>query len=408
MIRGEKLKYYRESQNLTQKVLSEGICSISYLSKIENNSIEPTEEVLKLLSDRLKIDYEKLLQSSSTKELEQKIFNWYEAIKFRDHTLSTHLYFDLQKKVSGISDIELESQVNLVSARHHLLLNDYPKAKRYLEKVSPLIQYLPKKILNYYTYFSGLYEYLNGNLEKALNLYSSLKGNINEPEYSYQIGLVYTALNKNTMALVFIEKALNDFNKDILFFKVIDCYILLGINYNRINEYEIAESYLYKALKGQESLIDSHHLKMKIYHNLGCVYRNQNRFEQAVDCFSRSLKEVKNLSGREHTLYLLAHTFYLMDNPDDSIKTTEKALTLLGNKKNKTYYLLRILHYHLLNDTSSDDFLNLVLEQALPYFKDKNDVVNMKQCFKLLGHFYYQKRLYKTASDYFRDCIEIE
>jgi len=54
---GRKIKFYREKNGITQGKLAKGICSIPYLSKIENNKTIPSEEVLHLLCERLGISY---------------------------------------------------------------------------------------------------------------------------------------------------------------------------------------------------------------------------------------------------------------------------------------------------------------------------------------------------------------
>ena len=54
---GLLIKMSRIQQNMKQVTLAKGICSTSYLSKIENNQTVPSEDVIKLLIDRLDIDY---------------------------------------------------------------------------------------------------------------------------------------------------------------------------------------------------------------------------------------------------------------------------------------------------------------------------------------------------------------
>ena len=48
LIRRERLR-----QNLSQEGLCKGICVVSYLSKIEQGQVEPSEEIRRLLFERL-------------------------------------------------------------------------------------------------------------------------------------------------------------------------------------------------------------------------------------------------------------------------------------------------------------------------------------------------------------------
>lgn len=47
----------RKKQNMSQAALCEGICSVSYLSKIENLEVDPPDDLLRLLVDALNLKY---------------------------------------------------------------------------------------------------------------------------------------------------------------------------------------------------------------------------------------------------------------------------------------------------------------------------------------------------------------
>lgn len=50
---GPLIKLFRKQQKLRQDDLSIGICTTSYLSRIENDLVEPDIQILKLLLTRL-------------------------------------------------------------------------------------------------------------------------------------------------------------------------------------------------------------------------------------------------------------------------------------------------------------------------------------------------------------------
>ena len=52
------LKRKRIEKGMKLEDVSSGICSISYLSRIENNQSKPDEDSLKLLFERLDLNYE--------------------------------------------------------------------------------------------------------------------------------------------------------------------------------------------------------------------------------------------------------------------------------------------------------------------------------------------------------------
>lgn len=53
---GNLIKLCRMESKLSQSELANGIVSVSYLSRIENNMVEPHSEVYRLLLSRLNIN----------------------------------------------------------------------------------------------------------------------------------------------------------------------------------------------------------------------------------------------------------------------------------------------------------------------------------------------------------------
>ena len=60
---------YRERlrRNWSQAGLCKGICTVSYLSKIESGKAEPSEEIVRLLLDRLDLEIDQ--------EIEREVLN---------------------------------------------------------------------------------------------------------------------------------------------------------------------------------------------------------------------------------------------------------------------------------------------------------------------------------------------
>ncbi|MDM5336502.1 helix-turn-helix transcriptional regulator [Fictibacillus enclensis] len=407
-IRGEKIKYFREIKQLTQRELTDGICSITYLSKVENNIIEPSEQILQLWCSRLGIEYSMFVQSSSALTFKQELKMWYEAIKLRDRSLSKRYYQTIKDQVTGIEDIDILASFHLVSSRHFLLSQLYNDAKYHLTRVKHYVSCLSNELSAYYYYFNGLYEYLNGNIQQALNDFFRAKETVREPEFYYQLGLIYGKLGRMTLSIVNTEKALASFNQHMLIYKMVDCYILLGINYNRINEHETAKSYFEKALNGVNSLQNSRHLLSKIYHNLGCVYQRQKNSEEAILYFLKSLQECTELRERRHTIYLLARELYTCARIDESRKWLKKGLQLSPSKNDDTYYLLKTLEFQLEEKQNEPGYLQFLEEKAVPFFQYKNDVFNIGRCYELLAHSYYCNKRYKKASDYYSKAYELK
>ncbi|WP_107897916.1 helix-turn-helix domain-containing protein [Lysinibacillus mangiferihumi] len=59
---GPLIKITRRRLGFTQEEISEGICTPSYLSRIENCHVIPSAETYKLILDRLNLDYENFIE----------------------------------------------------------------------------------------------------------------------------------------------------------------------------------------------------------------------------------------------------------------------------------------------------------------------------------------------------------
>lgn len=69
---GEKIRFLRKKQSLTQIALSEGICTQPYLSHIEKGQTSPSAYILSKLANRLGVDstYFNVSPSDIIKEIE--------------------------------------------------------------------------------------------------------------------------------------------------------------------------------------------------------------------------------------------------------------------------------------------------------------------------------------------------
>ncbi|CAH2213404.1 helix-turn-helix domain-containing protein [Tepidibacter aestuarii] len=108
---GQIIKELREKQNMTKTQLADGICSISYITRIEKGERCPTSVILRQITNKLGISPEHLFRAieSSTslhvKELLDQIFlyierhdfkNIYELIKSKKEELHVTSIHDLQ------------------------------------------------------------------------------------------------------------------------------------------------------------------------------------------------------------------------------------------------------------------------------------------------------------------------
>lgn len=211
---GMNIEYERNRLSWSQEGLCKGICSVSYLSKIENGVVNPSLEIIDLLYKRLNIKVDEEIKEEakklrdelkdaylkgeySFKDISSIEVNRYKAcLEYIDILLLTK-YFKDDWRVN----IETDEEFNYLTfikntmdefqrGLYHILNKDYPLS----------IKYYPSAI-TYFSYATNLYwkgDYLEAirQLEKAYGL-SSLEGYASlMMEIKFMLGSSYSNILK--------------------------------------------------------------------------------------------------------------------------------------------------------------------------------------------------------------------
>jgi len=126
---GDILKKKRLELDLTQEKASQGVCSVSYYSKIENNRTEPSDAILRDMSDKIGVDlnaYAILVEDENF--LKEVIKAYYD----ENHEELN----ELGKRLSGIECGLLRDVVELFGSR---LKNDVDRSRTLLKGLLPLV-----------------------------------------------------------------------------------------------------------------------------------------------------------------------------------------------------------------------------------------------------------------------------
>ncbi|MEH7613738.1 helix-turn-helix domain-containing protein, partial [Gottfriedia acidiceleris] len=130
---GKIMNYHRKKQQMTQEQLCDGICSISHLSKIENNSKEVNIETLNLLCMKLGISVED--EKNKVSHIKIKLQEFYDAIERLHHKKANTLYQDLTEYKEFVQYTELLYVYELYMLRYTLFLNQVDLAEQIIEKM---------------------------------------------------------------------------------------------------------------------------------------------------------------------------------------------------------------------------------------------------------------------------------
>ncbi len=221
---GEVIENLRESKNMTKKELSQGICSYSYITRIEAGQRSPNPIILRQISNRLGVDVDYL-------------FRYVE------------------------SPDAMEIQMILDRLTNNYRRNDYLSMKKIIEAQDKKIKFGLRKDLQNYLFYKIISEsflnetFLEGYEELQKVLYKTYKNSAVPNELEFKImhnsGFMLLLGNKNEEAYKYLKSIENTATK-ILFSKdlsVLAKYFLhLATACIDTNRFEEAATYIETAI----------------------------------------------------------------------------------------------------------------------------------------------------------------
>lgn len=401
---------------MTQEKVCSGICSIPYLSKLENGKLEVKRDTLELLCERLSINMQELTNDDEQVWL-NKLDNLYYLIESRQihGSIREKINEIKDKKPNFINNPRLYLTYQVVLFNYYLSIRDKNSCrelKNKLEIYNQRHKHLDKKIEFRLLKSIGFYEYLLGSVSKSKKYYYQAlhindKASYKDATLLYRLGLVHTQMMETSLSISFAERASHIFMQQMNIKSIIDCQLLIGINYNRSSNYEKAKTCFLQILQSTKfSSSKNDPILGKIYHNLGYSYLLERDIEDAIKYLKLALKTKKTLQEQMSTMYLLAYTYKLIKN-----KRMLNALIKKGmecEKINKSFYykfyLLNSIKGTELNYELNDTLIDKITKEIYPYFLKHEPKVAI-ECLLLLAGFYEKKKQYKKASIYYKKAF---
>ncbi len=173
------LKRKRLEQNRTLEEVSKGICSPSYLSKIENGQVDADAIYYKALFEKLDLKYEKVRQNRPI-EIMPYLIKLYlleqrDEVKAKIHEIATAKYYS-------------ESEMEQILLFNSLISDSLDEAKYYLTSLEVVRNTLTKEELWFITYCNALYLYKKNNFLEASEICKVLTG-LTDVKEEYKVAL---------------------------------------------------------------------------------------------------------------------------------------------------------------------------------------------------------------------------
>lgn len=406
---GKQVFYKRLQQKMTQEELCQGICSVSYLSKIENGKIEASEEILQLLCARLEIAVTDLRDVEE--EVKEKLDEWLNALVHLDKGQVERIYSELQAEMQHVLDFEIINYYNLLYTRYLIMKRDLPALEEELEKLKKMYKkYSPfQKLL--YTYSKGLLYSLQYKYKQALECLLKTESMAKEQGYYetgiyYNLALTYSQIEIDHMTLYFANVALEGFRNEYKFRHVINCQILIAFSYIRKTQYSEAMKIFNHILREADSFADKDNIMSIALNNIGYLYYRQNNYAKAKEYYLKSLqyKKEEDLNYID-AMYEISLQCVQLKEFEEARVWIEKGIS--AARKEDRYksilYLLLMQQYKYFE--KKEVYKRFLEMEAVPFFKNEKNVKDLKKVYLELAEYFEESLEFKESNRYYKLAI---
>jgi len=415
----ERIRQLRIHKGMNQSELVDGICSIAYLSRIENGKIKPSKQFLEKISKKLDIDLQYLsdLDTFNFKSTIQDISN-----KYRLNNSLT----DKEVSLLEIYSLEMHSvpillQIYGVLIHYYILNQDIKNANRHYEKSLNLLpdrglEYFPEDSLFYFI-ACGNYFYSKQNFNKANDYYTNADKLLKEEDgilranLYYSLGLAKQRLFKSQqVSRQYSLKAYDLYENLNYTSNMISVLNTLGVQYYLDNMFDEAK----KCLKKAEELInlnENQTLMGMIKYNYGRIYQGMKDFDRAIAYFEDSLKINQNSKKEKvYSLRGLIEVYSELKNWNKVNIYLNEAIQIVEDLNHLTYLYvdIRALVAELYKIRGDCYSYEKEMQQIISYSQKNDQLLLIKKLSIDLANHYFSVNAYKMAAKYYQTALKFE
>ncbi|MDQ0975033.1 transcriptional regulator with XRE-family HTH domain [Neobacillus niacini] len=398
---GKVIYYHRRKQNKTQEQLCQGICSVTHLSKIENNVKEANPKTLQLLCDRLQISLED--ENKKSELVKHKLDMFYDAIERLHQDKATILYKELQEYKEYVHCTDMIYLYELYMLRYYLLLHDFSVFEessrgihKYISKFSPFEAYI-------WDLLQGIYYGKKEQFPQALLFLSRAENKAEEyqakiTEYYYFRSALHGHLSHYSLSIHYAYKALHVFQQTNNLLRMVHVKMILAVNFIHIGEFEKGKEMLVHILSDAEMLQDTETKALSL-HNLGFLYYRQGNLEESLNYYSQALQhKEKNSASYYITISYLAEALISFSQNEKAAKLLSEVLDSFQDQKSPRYIELKILYLEAAGTKKS--LIHYLIKHGLPIIEQHINIDRGIKYLQVIAAYYEEKQDYASANHY--------
>lgn len=406
---GSYIKLQRVQQGMTQDELANGIVSMSYLSKIENQRAEASPEVISLLCTRLGIE----IDNEKDITIKDKCEEWYGMLfEVNDKEEITERYEELSELLETVNSNNY-TMFEIHKIRYFLVMGQFDKALEQINNLSEVSNTFDNLQLFYWYKFKGNYKYLNGDSNQAIKMYTLAEEKtkqidlkiVETADLYYIISATHLKIRNTLESIDYANRAIEIFQVEYNFFRCAQCHIILGIIYRRLRMYDKAiKNYnLAKHLGGLEK---NNQIIQLANVNLGYLHSSKGEPRNAIYYYLEVAEDPEvDLQTKLPAVTSLTKEYYSIGKMDRSKDMLNEGLKLFdeinNNKSYRAHYYI-LTTYRLAIEKDGEKFEKFLIKEFIPYLKKQKEYAYLVDFAKMLGEYFEKEFKYKEAVKYYK------
>ncbi|MDP7978546.1 helix-turn-helix domain-containing protein [Bacillus sp. WLY-B-L8] len=411
---GERIRQIRIHKKFTQGELVSGICSITYLSRIENGQIKPSASFLEKVAKKLDVDYN-FLVDADYEDIEPKLLEI--CNKYKNDVLISN------KDLASLELYVRETDSNLLLLKAYGVLIYYHSRNDNLLHVAPIVDQASQVIPNqvdpqysedfiYYFMARGHYFYNKQDYMAAHEIYVKVEGLLGLEETEQHAHIYYNLCHVNkelykdkSIGRLYAKKAYRLYKKFNMEHEVINALLMLVLLYESDVLYDKALETLQQAELGVKKNYNSMYLPIITYY-YGKIYHGLKDYTNAIKYYEESLQLSEFLYQKSQKIYMFRGLIEIHIELKDW-KTVNKLM-------DEAFHFLSIAdvpfaHVQLyglkgkISKLRGDDYgYEKNMQTAIEMGLEKKQYPLVRELATELGNYFYDNRAYKMSAKYLK------
>lgn len=394
------IKYTRIANGISQEALSHSICSISHLSYFENGKKHLRKEIIEALL--IKLNIKKIDSLANIGLTRQRLHTMMNDIESYNYDSAKVIYDELIRieQIIKLSPYNIEFKIYELLYKSFVEAIYYNELKKDIDILDKVFHSLNNNLKYLYLFTSGYILYKSHHFDEGISRLKKALGYKDTSWVNYILGQAFCFNEKPAKGSYYLEKALDNYEKNGRYLNAVWCHNYLGICFSYLKIYDNALDHFNAALMSAKHF-DMVKLFAHLYNNLSDFYLCKGDYEESTK-WSRLAIETNYFDLLPIYNYILA--CIKLNRYEECDDLFNKYLN--EQYKNSKYYNSIYFLYLIVHHFNDNLFYEEVKNKILPYYNDYVKKPDICKDIKLkLIEFLESKRRYKEANRLYKELL---